>query len=79
MALEKELDTYRARLPELLGQGHKGKFVLIHHEEVGGVWPTWEEAAHEGYQRYGVDPFLVKEVTDQERPLYFSRNVTSCQ
>jgi hypothetical protein len=38
MALEQELETYFKNLARLLDQ--KGKFVLIHHEDVIAVYDT---------------------------------------
>ena len=74
--LEKELETFRKVLPTLLDR--KGQYVLIRGDEVAGVWPTWQEAAREGYNRYGLEPFLVKQITDDERPRYFSRSLEPC-
>ena len=73
MALEAELETFQKRLPNLLATG-AGKFALVHGEEVT-VWPNADAAIDEGYERYGLDQFLVKEITEQEVPRYFSRRV----
>ena len=76
MPLEQELETFRRELPNLLKEeSNRGKFVLIHGNDVVGVWSTREEALPVGYNRFGVDTFLVKEVTEQERPRYFSRKI----
>lgn len=79
MVLERELETFRNKLPELLQQGSKGKYVLIHGDIVSGVWDSWQEAARMGYEQFGIDPFLVKEITDEEKYLYVPRNVVPCQ
>ena len=47
--------------------------------EVAGVWTSFDDALEAGYERYGLDPFLVKEVVEYEEPRYFSRNITKCQ
>lgn len=57
--LEKELQTYQAKLPELKAQ--EGKFVLIKGEELD-IFGTYEDAIKAGYERYGLEPFLVKEI-----------------
>jgi hypothetical protein len=60
MALEKELETYRRELPNLLPQA--GKFVLIFQETVAGTWETYRDALQEGYRLFGLKPFLVKQI-----------------
>ena len=47
MPLEKELETYRKKLPELKAQ--EGKFVLIHGEEIVDFFSTYEDAIKSGY------------------------------
>jgi hypothetical protein len=48
MALEKELATYKRKLPELKDQ--EGKFALIHQDEVIDFFSTYEDAIKSGYQ-----------------------------
>ncbi len=55
MALERELQTYQQRLPELLQ--NEGKFVLIHGDDVVDVYGTYEDALKEGYAQFKLDPF----------------------
>ena len=73
MALEKELATYQRELTGLLQ--HEGKFVLIHGEEVAGVLGTFEDAMTVGYDKFGLEPFLVKRIQAVERPLVFHGDV----
>lgn len=76
MALEKELETFRRELPALLADPvRRGTFALVHGESVADCFPTFDEALAAGYERFGLSPFLVKEVTDHEEPRYFSRNL----
>ena len=76
VALEKELETFRHELPGLLNDpANRGKFALVHGESVSGLYPTFDAALTAGYERFGLSPFLVKEVTDHEEPRYFSRNL----
>jgi hypothetical protein len=76
MALEKEFATFQQELPKLLAEpGNEGHFALIHGDEVAGVYPSFDAALSVGYDRYGLDPFLVQEVTDRVQPQYFSRNL----
>jgi hypothetical protein len=73
MALEKELSTYRQVLPQLLA--HPGKFVVIHQEEIAGVFGTYADAVRAGYERFGLDPFLVKQIEAVERVRTFTRDL----
>ena len=73
MALEKELATYRAKLPELTQ--HEGKFALIHGEQIVDFFSTYEDAIKSGYQKYKLDPFLVKQVRATEPVFFISRCV----
>ena len=42
MALEREIETYKNKLPELAGE--EGKYVLIHKDEVVDTFGTYEDA-----------------------------------
>lgn len=77
MALEKELATYHRQLPALLSAG-AGKYVLIHGEEVAGVYDTYQDAINEGYTRFRLDPFLVKQVAVTEQVQYITRDLLAC-
>ena len=60
--LKKEIETYEARLQELLAVG-EGKFVLIHESDVLGVWDTYADALKSGYETVGLNkPFLVRRI-----------------
>jgi len=73
MPLEKELETYRKKLPELKAQ--EGKFVLIHGEEIVDFFSTYEDAIKSGYQKYQLAPFLVKQIHATEPVFFISRNI----
>ncbi len=73
MALEKELATYRAKLPDLLQD--EGKFVVIHGDTIEGTYDTYLDALKVGYSTCGLSPFMVKEVHLVERALYFTRDL----
>jgi hypothetical protein len=73
MPLEKELETYKKKLPEWKSQ--EGKFVLIHGEEIVDFFSTYEDAIKSGYQKYKLDPFLVKRIHATEPIFFISRNV----
>jgi hypothetical protein len=71
MALEKELETYKAKLAEL--KEAEGKFVLIHGDTLAGVFDTYDDAIKQGYERFGLEPFLVKQVRAIEQVQFISR------
>ena len=77
MALERELATYRSKLPELLSQ--EGKFVLISGDMVIDTYMSYEDALKEGYTRFGLTPFLVKQIRGIENIQYISRFAKVCQ
>jgi len=76
MPLEKEQETYQRELPKLLTCA--GKFVLIHGDEVAGVYDTYLDALKVGYERYGLAPFLVKQIAAVERTNHFTRDISTC-
>ena len=77
MALEKEIATYQRKLEDLLP--HEGKFVLIHGDDVAGVWDTYEDALQAGYQKYELDPFMVKRIEWAETIQNFTRDIQLCR
>jgi hypothetical protein len=77
MALEKELETYNARLPELKAQ--EGKYVLIHGDQIVDTYSSYEDAMKEGYTKFGLgSPFLVKQIRSLEQVQFISRLVVPC-
>jgi hypothetical protein len=68
-ALAQEIATYRNRLPELLLR-QEGQYVLIKGSDVAGVFRDRSEALREGYQRFGVVPFLVRQIVASEPVVY---------
>lgn len=74
MALERELETYRSKLQELKAE-HEGKFVLIHGTEVIDTFSSYDDAIKAGYQKLGLDPFLVKQIRAIEQVQFVSRFV----
>lgn len=68
-----ELTTYEEHLPELLDS--EGKFVLILGKEVSGPFGSYGDALDAGYEKYGLKPFLVKQIRAAEPIQYFSRDL----
>ena len=61
--LERERQYFSEHLVELLSQ-HLGKFVVIRDDELIGAFNTIEEALADGARRFGLTPFLVRQVTN---------------
>jgi len=76
MALEKEIDTYRRELPNLLGS--EGKFVVIEGDKIIGTFSSYEDALKIGYEKCGLKPFLVKKIQAVEQVQYFTRDLIPC-
>jgi hypothetical protein len=76
MALETELDTYKIKLPELVAD--EGKYVLIRGDQVIDVYGTYEDAIKEGYARFKLEPFLVKQIQTIEQIHFISRFQPPC-
>lgn len=76
MALEKEQATYVRELQNLLGS--EGKYVLIHGDRVIGVYDTYNDALQIGYDRCGLNPFLVKRIQAVEQVHSFTRDIRPC-
>jgi hypothetical protein len=75
MALERELEFYREKLPTLIADNNEGKFVLIHGNEIVDVFGTYEDAIKDGYAKFGLSPFLVKKIQAIEQVQFISRLV----
>jgi hypothetical protein len=73
MALEKEIATYQAKLPEM--KQHEGKFALIQGDTVVDFFSTYEDAIKAGYQKFKLEPFLVKRVLTSEPILFITRSI----
>ena len=77
MALEYEVQVYRAHLMDMLGVNdlNEGKFVVIKGDEISPPFETYDEALEAAYARHGLGPFLVKKIERNETVLYFSRDL----
>ncbi|WP_194270177.1 hypothetical protein [Candidatus Methylospira mobilis] len=75
--LDTELSTYRHLLPTLLQD--EGKFAVIHGEDFLGAYVSYEDALKVGYDKCGLTPFLVQQISSAEHIAYFTRDLgTSC-
>ena len=78
MALERELETYKRKLPELIADNSEGKYALIHGDDVVDVLGTYEDAIKEGYTKFGLEPFLVRQIQSAEQVHFISRLLSPC-
>jgi hypothetical protein len=58
--LVKELETYNAHKADLLKDA--GKFVLVHGDQLAGVYDTYADALREGYKQFQLKPFMVQQI-----------------
>ena len=77
MALEKELETYKRKLPEL--ETDEGKFALVHGDDIVGVFGTYEDALAEGYKLFRFEPFLVQQIHAVQQIHLVTRLVEPCR
>ena len=63
--LQAELEYFQKHKPEYL-KLYKGQFVLIKGEEFAGAFTTEAEAYKAGLERFGNEPFLIKQVLDDD-------------
>ncbi len=64
-AIKKELQYFEKIKADLL-KTNKGQFALIKGEELLGTFSTMEEAYKQGVDRFGVEPFLIKQIVEIE-------------
>ena len=72
--LAEETRTYEANVAQW-AEAHAGEFVLIRGTDVVGFYETSDQALSAGYQRFGIVPFFVKQVSRQEQAHFVSRLV----
>jgi hypothetical protein len=77
MALEQEIATYKQLLPQLLAD--KGKYVVIHGDELIGTFNDFGDALRAGYERFLNEPFLVRQISEEEPILHTSRSLRPCR
>ena len=71
MPLEKELETYKREFHNL--SADDGKYVLIHESDVVDIFTSYDDALKDGYQKFGLNPFLVKQIQAVEQVQYITR------
>ncbi len=72
--LDRELATYEREKARLLRE-HEGKFVLIYHDDVIGIFNTQFEAIDEGWKLFPNEPILTRKVTPIDEVVFIPRRV----
>lgn len=75
--LDTEIATYNAKLPTLIKQ--QGKFAVVKGDSIAGVFDSYGDALKDGYEKFGLEHFLVKQIMPAEQVSFISRHVIPCQ
>ena len=79
MALDNEFAAYTEKLRDRnWANEHEGKFVLIKGAEVIQFFDSYGDALRSGYEKFGLEPFLVKQVRSFEQARFISRLFDPC-
>lgn len=76
MALEKELKSYKEHIHEW--SEHEGQYVLIKDESAAGFFSSYDDALRAGYEKFKLEPFLVKRVSSLDHVHFVSRLFDPC-
>ena len=75
---KEELAAYE-REKDRLVKGNEGRYVVIRGGNVAGIWDTYEDALHAGYEKFGLERFLVKRIQGIDRIQFFTRDLEICR
>ncbi len=70
-SLKQEIERYNAELNNLLQ--NEGKFVLIKGLKPFEFFESYDDALKAAYEKYGLEPFLVKKISRIEPIINFTR------
>ncbi len=76
-AIRLELQAYEAALPEIISR-HRGQFVVIYGNSLVRYFDSYGEALEWAYETYGLDPFFVKQISEEENVAHFIRDLGPC-
>ena len=71
MIIARILGTVVSKQKDELLEHHRGQFVVIKGERLIGTYTTFEEAFEAGVTALGNQPFLIKQVDDESRPIQY--------
>ena len=69
MSLEREFETFRRELPNLLAR--EGKFVVVFGDKIIGTFVAFEDALAYGDDTCGLTPYLVKRIEAAKPGLFW--------
>lgn len=69
MPLEREAETYRREVGQLLAEGHAGRYALLKGDAVVSIWDTQRDALQAGRDQFGLEDIAVVKIDphDPER------------
>jgi hypothetical protein len=68
-----EINTYMREMPQLLRDGHDGRYALISADQLISLWDTHANAMEAGYDRFGLDGRFIAQKIDSR---YYERFLT---
>jgi len=68
--LQRELEYFQKHKPEYL-KLYQGQFVLIKGGQFAGAFTTEAEAYKAGLEKFGNEPFLIKQVLDDDGMVFY--------
>ena len=60
--LATEIAAYEREVTRMLAEGGEGRWVVIQGNDVIGVWDSLDDAVQAGDDRFGLLPFLVRQI-----------------
>ena len=69
MELKQELKTYKRHQRKLLK--HEGSYVLIFGRKIIGIFKSYDDALEVGYEKFGLQPFFVRQISSTEPVAWF--------
>lgn len=76
MASEQIMEVFKANRARLLEEpSNHGKYALVNDVEVVYLFHSFESAVAAGDELFGLRPFLVQLVVENEKPIFFPRDI----
>jgi hypothetical protein len=69
--LHNEIERYERELQGLLAQ--EGRYVVIHANDPVEIVDTYDDALKVGYEKFGLVPFLVRQISRVQKVANFTR------
>lgn len=63
--LQHEIEFFESKKQDWL-KLYKNQFVLVKDYKLAGIYSAYQDAVNAGFTQFGNQPFLVKQVADQE-------------